>query len=95
MITKVLVSAAIVLGAAVGVAAPAMADPTTDPTNPVGGIGPLADGLELSCADNTDCPHVAVVNIPTVSPEQVTLTFRNGFSDPSGFYDLQTIQGQQ
>ncbi|WP_131808273.1 hypothetical protein [Mycobacterium persicum] len=86
--TKVLVGAAIVLGAAVGAAAPAMADPATDPTD---GIGSVA----LNCADDTACPPDSLGNAPTANPQQLTTAIKNGFSGPSDFSDLHADRGQQ
>ncbi|KZS59882.1 hypothetical protein [Mycobacterium ostraviense] len=88
MLTKVLIGAAIVLGAAVGVAAPAMADPAADPTD---GIGSFA----LNCADATACPPDSLGNAPTANPQQLTQAIKNGFSGPSDFSDLHPSQGQQ
>ncbi|POX89052.1 hypothetical protein C3477_17420 [Mycobacterium kansasii] len=88
MLTKVLVSAAIVLGAAVGAAAPAMADPAADPTD---GIGSFA----LNCADDTTCPSDSLGNAPTANPQQLTAAIKNGFAGPTDFSDLHADRGQQ
>ncbi|ORB84106.1 hypothetical protein B1987_10205 [Mycobacterium kansasii] len=85
MVNKILLSAAIVLGAAAGVAAPAAADPSTSPTGPADGIGPLA----LTCPDNTECPPVGSGNAPTINPQQLTQAIKNGFAAPSDFSDTQ------
>lgn len=71
MITKLLVSAAIVLGAAVGVAAPALADPAPNP-NP--GINPFAG---VNCASGTNCQQFS----QQPDPQQLTPIMRQGFSD--------------
>ena len=88
MLTKALVSAAIVLGAAVGVAAPAMADPGTDTND---GIGSLA----LNCAGDTACPPDSLGNAPTANPQQLTVAIKNGFSAPGDYSDLNATRGQQ
>ncbi len=68
MITKVLVSAAIALGAVVGIAGPALADPTPDPA-PFAGI---------NCAPSANCQR------PMVAPgdnSQMTQPMQRGLSD--------------
>ncbi len=61
MITKLLVSATIALGAAVGVAAPALADPSTEP-NPFD---------SASCADPAGCQRT-FLGTQTVSEDEMT-----------------------
>ncbi|ORB84104.1 hypothetical protein B1987_10195 [Mycobacterium kansasii] len=85
MLTKAMVSAAVMLGAAVGVAAPAMADPSTSPSDSIG-------SLALNCDDNAICPPVSSGNAPTVNPQQLTQAIKNGFAGPSDFSDLQGRQ---
>ena len=92
MITKVLVSAAIALGAAVGVAAPAMADPSTEPSNP--GVETLALGPVLGCADNGLCPTGPLSTLPTLNPEQVTVAMKNSLSGLDDYADMQGIPGR-
>ena len=83
MITKLLASAAIVLGAAVGVAAPALADPTPTPNpNPSAGINPF---IGILCAPSPNCQR----GMPSqaLDPQQLTQAIQQGISD--------AIRGQQ
>ncbi len=59
MLTKLLISAAIALGAAVGVAAPALADPDNQ------------YGVGADCAHGTVCQR-PFVGTQTIPPDQVT-----------------------
>lgn len=81
MITKVLVSTTIALGAAVGLAAPALADPSTDQINPFGAI----------CSGSKDCaPTGETGKAPEqMPPDQMMREIQDGFSG------LQAIKAQQ
>jgi hypothetical protein len=83
MITKLLASAAIVLGAAVGVAAPALAGhPTPTPTpHPYAGVNNPFNAL--SCAPSPKCQKPS----QALNPQQLTQAFQRGISD--------AIRGQQ
>ena len=77
MITKLLASAAIVLGPAVGVAAPVLADPTPTPNpNPSAGVNPFGG---ISCAPSANCPQ----GMPSqaLDPQQLTQAIQQGISD--------------
>ncbi len=78
MITKLLVSAAVVLGAAVGAAAPAMADPSPAPSD---GIGSAA----MNCVTMTDCAQGGLGTAPTVNLNDVAVAFKGSASDLNGF----------
>lgn len=78
MITKLLVSAAVVLGAAVGAAAPAMADPSTDPADAVG-------STSMNCVNGTDCAPGGLGTAPTVNLNDVVVAFKSSGSDLNGF----------
>jgi Spy/CpxP family protein refolding chaperone len=83
MITKLLASAAIVLGAAIGVAAPALADPTPTPNpHPYAGVNPFS---ALNCAPSPNCQQ----GMPSqaLDPQQLTQAIQQGISD--------AIRGQQ
>jgi len=75
MITKLLVSAAIVLGAAVGVATPALADPAPGP-NPNPSINPF---MGISCSPSANCQQGMSSQQP--DPQQLTPIMQQGFSD--------------
>jgi hypothetical protein len=79
MITKLLASAAIVLSAAVGVAAPASADsPTQPPTpNPRPAAGVNNPFGALDCAPSPTC----LKGMPSVDPQQRTQAIQQGISD--------------
>ena len=76
MITKLLVSAAIVVGAAVGVAAPALADPAPTPNPNPGSINPF---MGINCAPSANCQQGMSPQQP--DPQQLTPIMRQGFSD--------------
>jgi hypothetical protein len=76
MITKLLASAAIVLGAAVGVAAPALADPPT-PTPIPPGAGVNDPFSALDCAPSPTCQK----GMPSLDPQQRTQEVQLGISD--------------
>jgi hypothetical protein len=81
MIAKLLAGAGIVLGAAVGVAAPALAGhPTPTPTPQ-----PYADVNKsfsaLSCAPSPKCQQG--MRSQTLDPQQLTQAFQRGISDAS------------
>ena len=82
MITKLLVGAAVALGAAVGIAPPALADdPTPAPSpNPPG---------SAACLDATGCYRGAFIGSQGLSPEQMSQAFHDTLAD------LQAIRGQQ
>ncbi len=70
MLTKFLVSAAIVFGAAVSVAAPALADPS-----PFGGVG---------CADPMTCQQSRLVGSQVPNPEQMPQGIQQGLAALQG-----------
>jgi hypothetical protein len=77
MITKLLVSATIVLGAA-GVAAPASASPTQPPTptpHPAAGVNKPFSALD--CAPSPTCQK----GMPSLNPQQRTQAIQLGISD--------------
>ena len=81
MITKLLVGAAVALGAAVGIASPAFADPTPAPSpNPSG---------SATCLDETGCYRGGFIGSQSLSPEQMSQAFHDALAD------LQAIRGQQ
>jgi len=81
MITKLLVSAAVAVGAAVGIASPALADPTPAPSP-----GPFGSG---TCLEETDCHRGGFIGSQNLSPEQMSQAFHDALAD------LQAIRGQQ
>jgi hypothetical protein len=81
MITKLLVSAVVAFGAAVGIATPALADPTPAPSPEPFGTG--------SCLDETGCYRGGFIGSQSVSPEQMSQAFHDALAD------LQAIRGQQ
>ena len=70
MLTKFLVSAAIVFGAAVGVAAPALADPS-----PFGGVG---------CADPMTCQQSRLVGSQGAEPRTDAQGIQQGLAALQG-----------
>ena len=79
MITKLLASAAIVLGAAIGVAAPALADSPTQPPTPTphSAAGVNNPFSALSCAPSSKCQR----GMPSLDPQQLTQAIQLGISD--------------
>lgn len=78
MITKLLFSAAVVLAAGVGAAAPALADPSADPSDAVG-------SMAMNCVDMTDCVAGGLGVAPTVSLNDVVVAFKGSGSGLNGF----------
>lgn len=78
MITKLLVSAAIVLGGAVAAAAPAMADPSTDPADAIGSTA-------MNCVNMTDCAQGGLGIAPTVNLNDVAVAFKGSAPGLNGF----------